>query len=66
MVTLLKNLKATYRVDVRYAHCNNADENESSRQLYNKKEMDENFEYIVPSILQHNGRVERKFATLFN
>jgi hypothetical protein len=65
MVNFVKNLAATGKV-VKYIRCDNAGENTSLQQLCMKQQLNIQFEYSIPGTPQVNGKVERKFATLYN
>ena len=58
MASLVKDLKATEGIDVRYVYGNNAGENEALRGYLNKMTMS--------GAPQQNGWVKRKFAILYN
>ena len=57
---------AIYHVNVRYIHCNNAEENEDFEWLWKQEAMGVKFNYTVLGTPQQNGRMEREFAILFN
>ena len=64
MVKLVNEIKADgYKV--KYLRCDNAGENRATEELMKQKEMFVKFEYSAPETPQQNGKVERKFATLF-
>jgi hypothetical protein len=65
MVNFVMNLAATGKA-VKYIRCDNANENTSFQQLYMKQQLNMQFEYSSPGAPQFNGKVERKFATLYN
>ncbi len=48
------------------ANCNNAGENVSLQKAYKQEGLGMFFEYTTPGTPQQNGRVEQKFATLYN
>jgi len=50
---------------VKYLRCDNAGENKMTDELLKKKGIHVEFEYTSPNTPQHNGKVERKFATLY-
>ena len=64
VVNLIKNLKAL-GMTVKYIRCDNAGENESIEKLCEQEGLNVTFEYTPRDSPQYNGRVERKFATLW-
>ena len=52
--------------DVRNICSDNAGENEAFEQLCKQEGISVKFEYAAPGTPHSNGRVERKFASLFN
>ena len=65
MISLVKDLKATYGINVKHARYNNTGENEDFKRACKQEGMGIQFEYTMPHTLQQNGQVKRKFATLF-
>jgi hypothetical protein len=65
MVNLIKHLKEKERIEIKALRCNNAGENKSAETLCQEEGLGITFEYTAPDTPQHNGRVERKFATLY-
>jgi hypothetical protein len=65
LLELLKDLKAKHRKTVRLIRCDNAGENKSLQKLCEQEGLGIQFEYTAPGTPQLNGRVERKFATLY-
>ena len=61
MVGLIKNLKHKYNLQVQYLCCNNASENHAFGQTCKQEGLGVDFKFV-----EQNGRVEWKFATLFN
>ena len=66
MLFLIKDLKTKYNLQVQQLQCDNAGENQAFKWTCNKEGLGIHFKYTAPSIPQQNGRIERKFATLFN
>ena len=66
VVDLMKRLKNTHgvtqHITIKY---NNAGENKMAEELCKKEGLNVLFEYTAPNIPQQNGKVERKFATLY-
>jgi hypothetical protein len=66
IVNLIKDLKEKRGIMVKILRCDNAGENMSAAKLCQDEGLGINFEYTAPNTPQHsNGRVERKFTTLF-
>ena len=65
MILLLKELLAKYGKVVKYIRCDNAGENKALEKECKVQGLGIQFEYTAPGTPQHNGRVERKFATLY-
>ena len=59
------DLKNTYGIIVKIVRCDNAGENRSSRKTCKSEGHGIKFEYTAPGTPQQNGRVERKFQTLY-
>ncbi len=66
MIILLKELSAKYGKAVKYIRCDNAGENKVLEKECQTQGLGIQFEYTAPGTPQHNGRVERKFATLYS
>ena len=62
---LVSNLKAQQDIKVGIIHCDNASENKKLETDSKKDGLGLIFEYTAPNTPQQNGRVERKFATLY-
>ena len=62
---LIKDLKAKHGYIVKYLDCNNAGENNALEKFCQQKGLGITFEYTAPGTPQQNGRIERKFATLY-
>ena len=60
----IKNLKEMNK-PVKFIRCDNAGENYSTQQLCDDNSLNIKFEFTGPGSPQYNGRVERKFATLY-
>jgi hypothetical protein len=63
IVNLIKDLKEKQGIMVKILRCDNAGENMSAAKLCLDERLGITFEYTAPNTPQHNGRVERKFAT---
>ena len=66
MLVLIKDLKTKYNLQVQQLWCKNAGENQAFEWACDQEGLGINFEYTAPGTSQQNGRVEWKFATLFN
>ena len=66
MMGLIKNLRAKYGIQVQYARCDNAWENEDFDWPCKQEGMGVKFQYTAPGIPQQNDQIKWKFATLFN
>ena len=62
---LIVELKAKYNKVVKFLRCDNAGEYKKTEEYLKEKGMGIQFEYSAPNTPQQNGRVERKFATLY-
>ena len=58
-------MKAKYNIQVKKIQCDNADDDHALEALCKKEGNCVAFEYIAPEILQQNGHVKQKIATLF-
>jgi transposase InsO family protein len=65
LINLLKDLKSKHDKTVKLIRCDNAGENKSLQKLCEQEGLGIQFEYTAPGTPQLNGRVERKFATLY-
>ena len=65
VATLVMHLKNRYKVSVKNIRCDDAGENKALQTHLEFKGSGIGFEYTGPSSPQFNGRVERKFATLW-
>jgi hypothetical protein len=62
---LIKQLKTKYNYEVKFLRCDNAGENKSTKNLCNKLGFAVDLKFTAPDTPQQNGRVERKFTTLY-
>jgi hypothetical protein len=58
-------LKEKERIEVNMLRCDNAGENTSAEKLCQDEGLGITSEYTVPDTPQYNGRVQRKFVTLY-
>ena len=65
IIEFVKELKARENKEVKYIRCDNAGENWKVEEKLCKLGFGITFEYTAPNTPQHNGVVERKFATLY-
>ena len=65
MVALIKELKAKYGIEAKYIRCDNAGKNNALKCACLEEGLGVSFEMTAPSTPQQNGKVERKFATLY-
>jgi len=66
LIPFLKNLKAQWNMQVKFIRCNNGGENIKLEQTCREEGLGIKFEFTSPGSPQYNGRVERKFATLYS
>jgi hypothetical protein len=66
ITVLVKELEKKHKITVKYIRCDNAGENGSLEKECAKQGLGIQFEYTGPGTPQFNGRVERKFATLYS
>ncbi|MCP4746065.1 MAG: transposase family protein, partial [Desulfobacteraceae bacterium] len=64
-IGLIKELKAKHGILVKIIRLDNSGENNALEKLYKQEGLGIKFEYTVPGTPQQNGRVERKFQTLY-
>jgi hypothetical protein len=64
-LALIKDLKAKQGITVKFIQCNYAGENKKLKEACLKEGLGIQFEYTSPGTPQHDGQVERKFATLY-
>ncbi len=62
---LIKVLGDQQRINTKLVRCGNAGENKTMEEACAKLGLGTKFEYTAVGTLQQNGRVERKFATLY-
>ena len=65
IIPLLKELKVKDSKMVKHIRCDNAGENQALEKACIQENMGIHFEFTPPKTPQHNGVVERAFATLF-
>ena len=65
MTALIKHLKA-HGINVKKIQCNGAGENKKFEENAMNEGLGLTFKYAAPKTPQQNGRVERKFRTLFD
>ena len=63
--TLIKRLKTENKITVDTIRCDNAGENKKMEEMCIDQDLGVRFEYTAVGTPQQNGRVERKFATLY-
>ena len=64
MMSLSKDVKATFGVNVKYMCCENAGENKAFEWLCKQEVIGAKFEYIAFGAQQQNGRVESYYIPL--
>jgi len=65
MIGLIKELSDKNKIKVEKIRCDNSGENRSFQQAAKQERLGLTFEFTARKTPQQNGRVERKFATLF-
>ncbi len=65
ILALIKELKAKFGITVKYIRCDNAGENIALEKACEQEGLGITFKYTAPNTPQQNGRVERKFSTLY-
>jgi len=65
LLPFVKQLKNKDKKTVKYIRCDNAGENKKFEEACANDGLGVQFEYTSPGTPQQNGRVERKFATLY-
>ncbi|MCP4746914.1 MAG: transposase family protein [Desulfobacteraceae bacterium] len=65
ILALIKQLNAKFCITVIYIRCDNEGENLALEKACEQEGLGITFEYTAPNTPQQNGRVERKFATLY-
>ena len=66
VIDLIDELHEQEGIRVRKIRCDNAGENKTLQTMAKERKLGIVFEYTARNTPQQNGRVERKFATLFN
>lgn len=64
VIKLIKHLKSKGKI-VKTIRCDNAGENHCTEEMCKAQGLGIEFEYSAPNTPQQNGRVERRFATLY-
>ena len=64
-IALIKELKQAYDIDVKIIRCDNSGENNSLQKACKQEGLGIKFEFTAPDTPQQNGRVERRFPTLY-
>jgi hypothetical protein len=66
MIKWMNNIKRILNLDVKFFRCDNSGENRKFQErIKNETKFNVTFEFTAPNTPQQNGRVERKFATLY-
>ena len=65
MLSLVRELQEKYGVTVKAIRGDNSGENNAFEKLCKQEGMGIQFEYTAPNTPQQNGRVERRFPTLY-
>ena len=65
IIGLIKELKAKHGISVKTIRLDNSGENNALEKLCKQEGLGIKFEYTAPGTPQQNGRVERKFQTLY-
>ena len=65
VLSLIQDLKQNHGVDVQTIRCDNAGENKDTETHLRQSGFPIRFEYTSSNTPQHNGVVERRFATLY-
>jgi len=65
MIALIKELKQAYDIEVKTIRCDNSGENNALQRSCKQEGLGIAFEYTAPNTPQQNGRVERRFPTLY-
>ena len=65
LLELVTDLKASHNVTVKIIRCDNAGENKDADNHLRHAEKGVRFEYTSSGTPQHNGVMERRFATLY-
>lgn len=65
LLGFIKDLRAKHGKQVKFIRCDNSGENRKLEELCKNEGLGITFEYTAPGTPQQNGKVERKFATLY-
>ena len=65
VISFIKHLKAAENVSVKYIRCDNAGENIALKNNANNEGLGLTFQMTAPYTPQHNGGIERSFATSY-
>lgn len=65
LVPFIKDLRDTYGIKVKIIRCDNAGENLAFEEACKREGLGLRFEYTAPGTPQQNGRVEKRFQTLY-
>jgi hypothetical protein len=65
LLQLAQDIKAKFNITIRRWRMDNAGENKTTEELFNKEQMGVVFEYTARETPQHNGFVERPIASLY-
>jgi len=65
MIHLIKELKSMHEIIVHKICCDNSGENVAFKNQAKEEGLGLNFKFTVCQMLQQNGCIERKYATLF-
>ena len=66
LIPFIRQLKEEFGIEVRIIRCDNAGENIALERACLEQNLGIKFEYTAPGTPQQNGRVERKFYTLYS
>ena len=64
VIRFIKNLRAQ-NYPVKFIRCDNAGENQILQQQCDREILNVRFEFTGPDTPQYNGKIERRFATLY-
>ena len=62
---MIKDLEQKHNCKTKYLRCDNAGENHKTEEECYKQGLGITFEYTLPNTPHQNGKVERRFATLY-
>jgi hypothetical protein len=65
LIALIKELKQAYNIEVKTIRCDNSGENNALQRSCKQEGLGIVFEYTALNTPQQNGRVERRFPTLY-